>query len=403
MTAINATAAELGIMAGFPPPPDKRFAPETWDLAPFNRWSFQNIRMVLPTRAVPRGTSPASMLPEAHQRLDDLAFTDIDGRASTVGEMLATTYTDGFILLHRGRVIMERYLNGMNAASLHLSQSVVKSFVGSLVGIMAGRGIIALHQPVAQYVPELAGCGYAGATVSELLDMRSGVRFIEDYLDPESEVGMLDRAAGWRPLRPGDPAGIYDMILRLKQERPHGGHFAYRSIETDTLGWVLERATGISLAELLSRELWQPMGAEFEACLAIDRCGTCQADGGLNAALRDYARFGQLFLDEGSLAGRQIVPADWVAGCRTGDGEAFRPLYAERFAAFPDSCYSRQWWVFDRKTGKHAALGIYGQMIYVDPPAGIVAVKLSSWPDPLNDLRRATTIRAIEAMAKALN
>jgi len=282
MTQESATAAELGIMVGFPPPPDKRIAPETWDLAPFNRWSFQNIRMVLPTRAVPRGPGSASALPEAHQRLDDLAFTDVDGRSSTVGEMLATTYTDGFILLHRGRVVMERYLNGMNEASLHLSQSAVKSFVGSLVGITAGRGILALDRAVAHYVPELAGCGYAGATVAQLLDMRSGVRFVEDYLDPESEVGMLDRAAGWRPLRSGDPAGIYDLILRLKQERPHGGHFAYRSIETDTLGWVLERATGVSLAELLSRELWQPMGAEFEACMAIDRCGTCQADGGLS-------------------------------------------------------------------------------------------------------------------------
>ncbi|HXQ40525.1 MAG TPA: serine hydrolase, partial [Candidatus Udaeobacter sp.] len=291
MTAKNATAAELGIMAGFPPPADKRIAPETWDLPPFNRWSFQNVRMVLPTRAVPRGSGPASELPQAHQRLDELAFTDVDGSASTVGEMLAGTYTDGFILLHRGRVVVERYQNGMTEASLHLSQSVVKSFVGTLVGILAGRGILALDRTVAHYVPELAGCGYAGATVAQLLDMRSGVRFVEDYLDPESEVGMLDRAAGWRPLRPGDPGGIYDLILRLKQERPHGGHFAYRSIETDTLGWVLERATGVSLAELMSRELWQPMGAEFEACLAIDRCGTCQADGGLNAALRDYARF----------------------------------------------------------------------------------------------------------------
>jgi CubicO group peptidase (beta-lactamase class C family) len=403
MTEKNATAAELGIMAGFPPPPDKRVTPETWDFAPFNRWSFQNIRMVLPTRAIPRGPGPASTLAQAHQRLDDLSFTDVDGRSSTVGEMLATTYTDGFILLHRGRVVMERYLNGMTEASLHLSQSMVKSFVGALVGIMAGRGILALDRPVSHYVPELAGCGYAGATIAQLLDMRSGIRFVEDYLDPNSEVGMLDRAGGWKPLRPGDPAGIYELILRLKQERPHGGHFAYRSIETDTLGWALERATGVSLAELLSRELWQPMGAEFEACIAIDRCGTCQADGGLNAALRDYARFGQLFLDEGSLGGRQIVPADWVAGCRTGDVGAFRPLYGERFAAFPDACYSRQWWVFDRKTGKHAALGVFGQLIYIDPPAEIVAVKLSSWPDFLNDPRRVTTIRAIEAMAKALN
>ena len=402
MSERNATAAELGIMAGFPPPVDKRITPENWDFAPFNRWSFQNVRMILPTRAIRRGAGHPSVFPRAHQRLDELPFTDIDGKTSSVAAMLATTYTDGFLLLHRGRIVMERYFNGMTESSLHLSQSVVKSFVGTLVGILAGRGLLSLDRPVSYYVPVLEQCGYAGATLGQVLDMRSGVRFVENYLDPNSEVGMLDRAGGWKPLRPGDPAGIYELILRLKQERPHGGHFAYRSIETDVLGWVLEQATGMSLADVMSRELWQPMGAEAEACIAIDRCGTCQADGGLNATLRDFARLGQLYLEEGSLGGRQILSPEWVAASRTGDTGAFAPLYAERFTAFPNACYSRQWWVLDSKTGKHAAFGVFGQMIYIDPPAEIVAVKLSSWPDFLNDERRLTTIRAIEAMARAL-
>jgi CubicO group peptidase (beta-lactamase class C family) len=107
-------------------------------------------------------------------------------------------------------------------------------------------------------------------------------------------------------------------------------------------------------------------------------------------------------LDDGFANGRQIVPADWVAGCRTGDRAAFEPNYAERYAAFPDACYSRQWWVLDRKAGRHAAMGVFGQMIYIDPPAEIVAVKLSSWPYFLNDSMRLTTIRAVEAMAREL-
>ncbi len=404
MTTSSTSSAEGGIMAGFPPPPNKRITLENWDQPPFNRWSFQNLRSILPTRAIPRGSGAASVLPQAAQRLDDLPFTDAEGAASNVGAMLASTYTDGFILLHRGRIIMERYLNGMIESSLHLSQSVVKSFVGTLVGIMVGRGVLRLEHLVADYVAELAGCGYAGAKLSQVLDMRSGVRFNEDYLDPNAEVSLLDCAAGWKPAIPGaTPACIYDFILTLRQERPHGGHFAYRSIETDVLGWVLERATGTGLADLMGEELWQPMGAEVDGCMAIDRAGTCQADGGLNASLRDYARFGQLFLDDGFFNGRQIVPADWVAACRRGDAEAFRPLYGARFAAFPEACYSRQWWVLDRKTGRHAALGVFGQMIYIDPTAEIVAVKLSSWPDYLNDPMRATTIRALEAISRELS
>jgi len=403
MTGVNTSAADLGIMAGFPPPADKRITLENWDSPPFNRWSFQNIRSILPTRAIARGNAPSIALPRAIQDLDSVGFTNLDGSASTVAAMLDSTYTDGFILLHRGRVVMERYMNGMSEASLHLSQSVVKSFVGTLVGILVGRGVLDLDRPVADYVPELAACGYAGALLGQVVDMRSGVRFIEDYLDPNAEVSLLDRAAGWKPAIPGaTPPGIYDFILALKQERPHGGHFAYRSIETDVLGWVLERVSGMGLTELLSRELWQPLACEFEGCMAIDRAGTCQADGGLNASLRDFARFGQMYLDEGTLNGREIVPAEWVGQCRRGDRAAFVPFYGERFAAFPNACYSRQWWVLDAKTGRHAAMGVFGQMIFIDPPSQIVAVKLSSWPDFLNDARRLTTIRAIEAMAREL-
>ncbi len=403
MAGVNASAADLGIMAGFPPAADKRITLENWDLPPFNRWSFQNIRSILPTRIVPRGLAPASIFPRAPQDLDTVAFTETDGSTRTVGAMLDSTYTDGFILLHRGRIVIERYMNGMSEASIHLSQSVVKSFVGTLTGIMIGRGLLRPDRPVSDYVPELAGCGYAGATLGQVLDMRSGVRFVEDYLDPNAEVSHLDRAAGWKPAIPGTtPPGIYDFILTLRQERPHGGHFAYRSIESDVLGWVLERTTGLGLADLMGRELFQPLGAEVDGCMAIDRAGTCQADGGLNAALRDYARFGQMYLDDGFFNGRQIVPADWVAQCRRGDREAFKPLYGERFAAFPNACYSRQWWVLDGKTGRHAALGVFGQMIYIDPRARIVAVKLSSWPDFLNDPMRVSTIRAIEAVSRAL-
>ena len=179
-------------MAGFPPALDKRTSLANWDLPPFNRWSFQNVRSVLPTRAIARSPGPGLALLQAPHDLEDVSFTDLDGSRRTLGDMLATTYTDGFLLLHRGRVVFERYMNGMSETTLHLSQSVVKSFVGTLVGIMVGRGVLALDMPVSHYVPELAATGYAGATLGQVLDMRSGVRFVEDYLDPASEVGMLD-------------------------------------------------------------------------------------------------------------------------------------------------------------------------------------------------------------------
>jgi CubicO group peptidase (beta-lactamase class C family) len=396
------TAADLGVMVGFPPPVDKCATHHNWQQPPFNRWSFQNVRSVIPTRVVARSRASSSALAEAAEALDGLAFAESDGRRMTIADMLEETYTDGFILLHRGRIVFERYMNGMTPATLHLSQSVSKSLVGVLIGITNAAGAIDLDATLSRYVPELSRSGYGDATIAQVLDMRSGVRFVENYSDPNSDAALLDRACNWKPSELTDPNGIYELILRLKKERPHGGHFSYRSVETDVLAWVLERATSVGLAELMSDRLWQPMGAERDASFTVDRVGTCLADGGLNACLRDYARFGQMMLDEGSIGGHQIVPASWVAACRTGDVSAFKPLYGARFAAFPNACYSRQFWVLDRSLGLHAAFGVFGQMIYLNPVTQSVAVKLSSWPDFINDPMRMMTLRGIDAMVRAL-
>lgn len=395
--------AETGFMRGFPPPPEKRIDLATWDLPPANRWSFRNVRSVLPTRAVAAGTPLP--LPRAEERLEELALPVKDRRAPSLGALLPAFDTDACLVIHRGRIVFERYYEGMVERDLHLSQSVAKSFVGTLVGLLAARGQLDLAAPVARYVPELEACGYAGATLAQVLDMRSGVRFVEDYGDPECEIGQLDRAAGWKPgPRPGEPATVYELIVSLTRERDHGGTFRYRSIETDVLGWVLERVSGLGLAELLSRELWQPMGAEFEACFTVDRAGTCLADGGLNAALRDYGRFGLLYCNEGALGGRQILPPAWVAACRSGERAAFADEF-ENGAYFdmPNACYSRQWWVLDAEAGIHAALGIFGQMIYVDARRDCVVVVLSSWPSAMDPGRRRALFRACETVAGALS
>ncbi len=388
-------------MKGFPPPAGQRVDLNSWDLGPANRWSFRNVRSVLPTRAVAAGT--AIPLPRAERRLEELALPLQDRRAPTLGELLAGLDADGCLVLHRGRIVFERYYNGMGALDLHLSQSVAKSFVGTLVGLFVGRGHLDLERPVMHYVPELADCGYRDATLGQVLDMRSGVKFGEDYTDPECEIGQLDRAAGWKPARDdGGPESVYDLVLTLTQERPHGGSFLYRSIETDVLGWVLERTSGLGLAELLSRELWVPMGAEAEACFTVDRAGTCLADGGLNATLRDYARLGLLYCNEGAIEGRQILSPAWVSACRGGDVAAFQEAPNPAMFDLPHACYSRQWWVLDSERGVHAALGIFGQMIYVDPARECVITLLSSWPEAMDAARRRAIFRACETIASEL-
>jgi CubicO group peptidase (beta-lactamase class C family) len=375
-----------------------------WDWPPVNRWAFQHVADFLRTERISRGHGPAHFFGSAKQDIAGIGFTDFDGRQRTVGEMLDDTFTDGFLVVHDGKIVAEHYLNSMNPATLHLSQSVVKSFTSTLIGILVGQGLIDIEKPVTHYLPELARTGYAGATVRQVLDMRSGVKFGEDYLAPNSEVAQLDRASGWKPRRDvADLLHTKGLIQVLEQERPHGGPFLYRSIETEVLGWIASRVSGQSLAMLMSNELWQKMGAEFDANLTIDDEGTALADGGLSAAMRDYARLGQLYLDKGAWHGRQIVPESWVAACSTGDIEAFKPNYVERFRHFPNAAYSRQWWVVDSVAGLITARGIYGQLIHVEPTRRLVAVKLSSWPDPSSDDLSTTTYCAIEAIGRALN
>ncbi len=395
------TARELGIMRGFPPPPEKRPTMENWDLAPFNRWSFQNIRALFPTTDVKRGGEKVRSFAADHQDLGKLTFKATDGSHRTIADWLSESYTDGFLVAHRGKLVTESYFNDMTPQTPHLSQSVAKSVVGALAGVLHGEGLLPLDLPLAELVPELARCGYAHATLSQVLDMQSGVRFIEDYGVPYSDMTRIDIASGWRPLRPGEPAAtIRDVILSLPQERPHGQAFSYRSIETDVLAWVIERAAGQSLADLLSDRIWSRLGAEHDAFFTVDAAGTALADGGFNATLRDYARFGQMMLDGGRVGGAQVVPASWIAASRDGETHKFGAPYTD---VAPNGAYSRQWWVHDVDRGNFMARGVFGQLIHIDPESGVLVVKLSTWPDYLIESFTRDALAAVTTIREALS
>jgi CubicO group peptidase (beta-lactamase class C family) len=375
-----------------------------WDRAPWNRWSFQHVREILPTVEVPRGTGPTRQLPRAERDLDDLEVTGLESETVTLSAFLDQTFTDGFIVLSDGAIVYERYLNGMDERTLHLSQSVAKSFVGMLAGILAARGIVDPSAPVTDVLPELRPTAYDGATVQHLLDMTSGVRFNEDYTDPFSDMGRSDVAAGWKPLPPGAaesgldwPRSIFELILTLRErEREHGAKFSYRSIETDVLAFVLERATGRGLEHLLSEELWQKLGMEQSGCMTVDPAGFALADGGLNACLRDYARFGQMILDGGA----GIVPAGWIEATRSGRHDLLGDPYT---AALPDGAYHNQFWIGDRRNRNLMARGVFGQLIYVDFARRMVVAKLSSWPMFVNAAWTVATLSVVRRIGEVLS
>ena len=403
------TAAQLGLMRGTPPRDDRLVTLANWQDPPFNRWGFQHVRDLIPTARIPRGDGPVWRLPRSEFDLDALRYRS-RRRTLTVGQMLEATATDGFLILHRGRIITERYLNGMTPDTTHLLMSVSKSITSTVAGILVGRGVLDPQAFVPDVVPELEGTSFEGCTVQDLLDMRAGTRFNEDYEDLKAEVRVYEQVYLWRPRTTRRlPADATAYFGTLKNDGPHGGPFRYRSILTDVLAWVIERAGGARLPELISRELWQPMGAEFDAEITVDAHGNSMADGGVCATLRDLARFGQLFLNGGRRGSTRIVPAAWIRDTLRGG-----PDSREAYLASPDQDeetedwratghYRNKWWVPEPDLPIYMGLGINGQQVLVHGPGKLVMAKFSTWRTALDAAALRLAYDAACAIADELN
>jgi CubicO group peptidase (beta-lactamase class C family) len=380
---------------------------DNWQSASHLHWTFQHIADFLPTARISRGTGPVAELPAAPETLSDIPLYDrTNGGRRTVGDVLASTATDGWIVVQHGKVLEEQYYSGMVADTSHLLMSVSKSLIGTVAGALVGEGLIDVDAELTRYVPVLANSGYAGATVRHLLDMRSGIAFSEDYLNPMAEVRLLEQAIGWAPKTVPDlPSTMYDYLLTLRRESEHGGPFHYRSCETDVLGWVCEAAGGVQMPTLMSQLLWSKLGAENDAVIGVDSVGTGMFDGGINACLSDLVRFGSLFLGGGtSLTGERVVPLSWIADTFAGGLDS-----RSAFAASPDDnrmpggMYRNQCWFPYSGNNVLLCLGIHGQMIYVNRSADVVAAKLSSWPLPQDATKLFPTIAAFDEISAQLS
>jgi CubicO group peptidase (beta-lactamase class C family) len=383
-----------------------------WQDSPFNHWAFWHVGEILPTYRVPRGDGPLRCLATSAVATDFLgaAVTRLDGMPGTVGEVLADTYTDAYAVVQDGRLVTEWYDPLGAPDRTHALMSVSKSVVGCVAAVLIDRGRLDADRPVTDYVPELAASGYAGATVRHVLDMRSGVRFLEEYSNPQADIRRLDEWIGWQPGRDGEePRGLYRFLTTLGAEAPHGARFLYRSAESDVLGWVCERAAGQPMAELISALIWAPMGAEHDADLLHDGLGTAVHDGGLCATVRDVARFGQMLLDGGAVPEgdgglRRVVPPRWLRQGWAVDADvrsAFAASPAE--AAFPGGWYRNHIWFRPGAFGDVLlCLGIHGQMLHVSRRTSTVCVKFSSWPQAQNPAYLEETLRAFDAIGGAL-
>jgi hypothetical protein len=348
-----------------------------------NTLTFRSMDTLFMTRKVGHAGT-VWQLPRATAPLD---FSyEFEGKTYAAAEGLQRTYTNAFLVMKDGRIVNETYLNHSGPDTHFISWSMAKSITSTLIGLAVSDGLIkSIDDPIVQYLPELKQTGYAGVTIRQALQMRSGVAWDERYdfgaNSPAQQA--FERALVQNQIRYADSART------LGRAHAPGEVFNYSTVETAVLGWLLERAVKRPIAFYMAERLWEPLGTEADGLWILDGppgVGREFTGAGFNAVLRDYARFGQMFLDEGRANGKQIVPAAWVR-------QATVPAAA--VSAGQEMGYGLQWWTV-AGTKAYTALGLQGQFIYVDPETRSVIVKLSYFPpgDPKAEAESAALLRA---------
>jgi CubicO group peptidase (beta-lactamase class C family) len=389
------------LMQGFPPVPEAQVTLENWRNPPFSRWAFQHVRELVPSTDIANDPANVRQLPSNPIDMDALRI-DADRQASlSLDAFLTNTRTDGMMILHGGRIVFERYANGMTAETPHILMSVSKSMLGLLAGVLVARGVLKLECSVTDVVPEVAETAYEGATIRQLLDMRAGIAFEEDYLATSGAIVAYRKASGWNPVSPDEPVSDLRSFYRQMREsaRPHGQTFHYVSPNTDLLGWVIERAAGRRYADLMSDLIWKPMGAARSAYITVDRLGAPRCAGGMCTTVPDLARVGQLLIEDGSRAGSEIIPSPWIDDItENGDPDAWAAgSFVEYFPAV-SMHYRSQWYTQRGPVPLLMGLGIHGQYLFVDRQRKIVIAKVSSQDLPLDPSHITLTMRAVSCI-----
>ena len=368
-----------------------------WRKAPHNTWGFSHVDRLVKTDTIKAGTQSAPLSHGPDLDLDAIRLSS----GQTVSEALDASFTDGFMILREGEIVAERYGPALDADTPHIVFSVSKSITATVAGVLVERGELDVDLPVIHYLPELAGTAYGDCTVRHVLDMTVAIEFNEDYLDPKGDVSRYRVAMDWDP--EGNFAyegGLHAFIATMRRgEGAHGDKFHYVSPNSDALGWILERASGLSMADILTRYLWQPMGAGTDGLITVDRQGGARTAGGICTTLSDLARIGELMRLKGRVGDRQVIPQTWIDDILEG-GDHGPWARGDMTDLFASARYRSKWYIPDQVPGEFCAIGIHGQWIYVDPVAGLTIVKLSCQPIPADDDLDALNLDIFRSIGK---
>ena len=352
-----------------------------WRTAPFNRWAFHHVRELVPSADIANDPRAVRALPAA----------PLDFEALDIEAFLRETDTDGMAIVRRGQLVFERYASGMSDETPHILMSISKSMLGLLIQELG----IDVQRRVVDFVPELRNGAYGAASLRELLDMRAGIVWDENYLAASGPIVEYRKATGWNPLGPGEtPSDLHAFLGTLQETKPHGGPVHYVSPNSDLLGWVVERATGRRYGELMSERVWKKIGAERSAYITLDRLGAPRCAGGMCTTLRDLARVGQWLIEERPAFLEELETKGDSQAWATGD-------LAPYFKGLPMR-YRSQWYTLDGEAPLAFGWGIHGQNLFIDRLNELVIAKFSSQALPVDVARIGLTLRGVSQLRKFL-
>lgn len=406
LDATQSDPNKLAWMVGFPPSVEKLIMQPESDFFSFPklRWTVCHIRELMPTKEVSRGISSSIPLEyEIDKNIDSIKFNPLNSqKLMSWEESLLANYTDGILILHKGKIVYEKYFGCLNETNKHAAMSMTKSLTGLLAQILVAEKVLDETLRVDSIIPELKNSAFGSATVREVMDMTTALDYSEDYSNPNADIWIYSKASSPLP-KPKDykgPNGYFEYLQTVKQKGVHGEAFGYKTINTDTLGWIISRVTNKDLTQLLSERIWSKIGAQQDAYMTVDAKGTPFAGGGLSASLRDLGKIGLLMLNEGKFNNQQLFPKEVVEEIKKGgDKKAFAKA---GYKTLEGGSYHSMWWIFHNQNKAFAARGVHGQTIYVDPTAKMVIVRFASFPTASNTQIDPTSLPAFEAVAKYL-
>ena len=368
---------------------------DNWRSTPYSKWAFHHVREIVPTADIENKSGLVNNLKLDIQRFEDL----------NLEQVMEETETDAIVIAQNNSILFEKYNNGMSEKSPHILFSVSKSILGLIVGALIGNKTLNESDLIIKFVPELKMTAYSDATVRDLLDMRVGVKFDEDYTATTGPIINYRYAANWNPVPVGVEAGDLKSFMGSLTERDgiHNDRFHYVSPNTDLLAWVCERASGIRYSDLISELLWTPLGAESSGYITVDRLGGMRAAGGVCFTTRDLARVGLMIGNYGYVNNKQIIPDFWIDDViKNGSDSAWeKRIGMDEFGNMPMH-YRSFWYVQKNEDPLIHGLGIHGQYLFIDPKLNLSVAWFSSDNDATGSPYISRVMKTIKSIRNKL-